>query len=481
MAVLDCLAVALSWIVIGLWLIGDSDLGSSLAIGAAGTVTTLAAMAALGSGQSRPGAPRGDEFGRIALAVFAGTGAFAFTQWQLGDSGEQAIICGGACLVLLSRVRAHERRWLSDRRGLGRYLRRVVVVGTNDDAFGLVNMLSIEPELGYEVTSVVGDGDVATFGDGLLSSPSLDDLPELARQSGSEGVLIVANALSGAEMHGAIAAATRAGLQVHVWLGTGVDSGRLQPVRLSGELFIDVQPHVVHQWQLVAKRFVDIVGSVIGLTLAAPVLGCAAALVKLGDSGPALYHQERIGQDGRPFTVYKIRSMTSSDAVVPFDRTALNERSDGPLFKSSRDPRVTPIGHYLRASGIDELPQLWNVLMGSMSLVGPRPALPEETAQFDQELLRRLTVRPGLTGLWQADARNNQSFNAYRRLDLRYIDSWSLALDLRILASTIPLVLSRALRMVRQRQSANAVRRRIASATAGITISEATSAVNVDG
>jgi exopolysaccharide biosynthesis polyprenyl glycosylphosphotransferase len=370
---------------------------------------------------------------------------------------------------------------LSDRRGLGRYLRRVVVVGTNDDAFGLVNMLSIEPELGYEVTSVVGDGDVATFGDGLLSSPSLDDLPELARQSGSEGVLIVANALSGAEMHGAIAAATRAGLQVHVWLGTGVDSGRLQPVRLSGELFIDVQPHVVHQWQLVAKRFVDIVGSVIGLTLAAPVLGCAAALVKLGDSGPALYHQERIGQDGRPFTVYKIRSMTSSDAVVPFDRTALNERSDGPLFKSSRDPRVTPIGHYLRASGIDELPQLWNVLMGSMSLVGPRPALPEETAQFDQELLRRLTVRPGLTGLWQADARNNQSFNAYRRLDLRYIDSWSLALDLRILASTIPLVLSRALRMVRQRQSANAVRRRIASATAGITISEATSAVNVDG
>ena len=174
-------------------------------------------------------------------------------------------------------------------------------------------------------------------------------------------------------------------------------------------------------------------GSFAALAVSAPLLAAAACLIKLDDHGPVFHRQKRIGLDGRAFVIYKLRTMTVKHEMTSLNLADLNERVDGPLFKSTRDPRVTRIGRYLRASSIDELPQLWNVLSGSMSLVGPRPALPEETAQFDADLLRRLTVRPGLTGLWQIEARDNPSFNAYRRLDLHYVDNWSLLLDLNIL------------------------------------------------
>jgi hypothetical protein len=130
--------------------------------------------------------------------------------------------------------------------------------------------------------------------------------------------------------------------------------------------------------------------------------------------------------------------------LPPSALATVNERTDGPLFKASNDPRVTRVGRLLRASSVDELPQLWNVLRGTMSLVGPRPALPDEVSQFDAELQRRHSVRPGMTGLWQVEARRNPSFSAYRRLDLHYVDNWSLSLDLAIMAATAPAVLGHA-------------------------------------
>jgi lipopolysaccharide/colanic/teichoic acid biosynthesis glycosyltransferase len=133
----------------------------------------------------------------------------------------------------------------------------------------------------------------------------------------------------------------------------------------------------------------------------------------------------------------------TTDDEVDVDLAAINERCDGPLFKAARDPRVTRVGAVVRALSIDELPQLFNVLSGTMSLVGPRPALPTEVAQFDSELLRRHGVKPGITGLWQLEARDNPSFHAYRRLDLLYVDNWSIGLDLFILLATVPKVLAR--------------------------------------
>ena len=170
--------------------------------------------------------------------------------------------------------------------------------------------------------------------------------------------------------------------------------------------------------------------------------------IKLDDGGPIFYRQERIGRDGRPFEVVKLRTMIPDASAQLAGLIELNERK-GPLFKLSYDPRVTRVGRILRATSIDELPQFFNVLRGEMSLVGPRPALPAEVAQFDVELLERASVSPGITGLWQVEARDSPSFDAYRRLDLFYVDNWSITMDLSILTATFGVVIGRAIRTLR--------------------------------
>jgi lipopolysaccharide/colanic/teichoic acid biosynthesis glycosyltransferase len=209
-----------------------------------------------------------------------------------------------------------------------------------------------------------------------------------------------------------------------------------------------VAPQTVPKWQVAAKRAIDIVVT-IGLSpLVAAVLLMAAIGIKLEDGGPVIYRHSVIGRYGRPTTVLKLRTMVPNAATMMADVAALNERTGGPLFKATHDPRVTKIGSLLRASSIDELPQLWDVLTGRMSLVGPRFALPHEDAHFDEDLRRRHEMRPGMTGLWQTEARDNPSFSAYRRLDLLYVDNWSLGLDLGILLNTAHAVSARALRLV---------------------------------
>jgi lipopolysaccharide/colanic/teichoic acid biosynthesis glycosyltransferase len=158
-----------------------------------------------------------------------------------------------------------------------------------------------------------------------------------------------------------------------------------------------------------------------------------------------------IGRYGVQTDVLKLRTMVPDASKMLDDLEAMNERKGGPLFKASNDPRVTRIGRILRATSIDELPQLWDVLTGRMSLVGPRFALPREAAQFDEELQRRTIMQPGITGLWQTEARDNPSFSAYRRLDLLYIDNWSLGLDLAILVNTAHSVTVRAVRALLSR------------------------------
>jgi lipopolysaccharide/colanic/teichoic acid biosynthesis glycosyltransferase len=171
----------------------------------------------------------------------------------------------------------------------------------------------------------------------------------------------------------------------------------------------------------------------------------AALGIKLQDLGPVLFKQYRIGHQGDPFVLYKLRTMREGAESETGDLLELDMR-DGPLTKFSRDPRVTMLGRVLRATSIDELPQLWNVLNGTMSLVGPRPAIPNEVVHFDAELRARESVRPGITGLWQVEGRDNPSFAAYRRFDLFYIQNWSIALDLMILAVTVESVIARIFR-----------------------------------
>jgi exopolysaccharide biosynthesis polyprenyl glycosylphosphotransferase len=197
-------------------------------------------------------------------------------------------------------------------------------------------------------------------------------------------------------------------------------------------------------WQLAAKRMIDMLGSAALLVLLSPILLVVAALISLTMGSPVIFSQKRNGLYGKPFTMYKFRTMISN-AEQQRDELVNFNLMKGPVFKVDKDPRVTPLGRWLRRNSIDELPQLWNVLKGEMSLVGPRPLPVYETANFDDfSQRRRMSVRPGLTCLWQISGRNEiTDFDQWVELDLKYIDNWSLWLDFKILLLTLPVVLFR--------------------------------------
>lgn len=190
------------------------------------------------------------------------------------------------------------------------------------------------------------------------------------------------------------------------------------------------------------KRTVDVVGSMALLILLSPLLLITAVAIKLTSPGPIFFRQPRAGKDGREFTFYKFRSMCV-DAVEKRDGLIEHNEATGPVFKIREDPRMTTIGRFIRQTSIDELPQLWNVLKGDMSLVGPRPLPIEEAVQCSDWELQRLRVVPGITAIWQVSGRSELDFETWVQMDIEYIENWSLWLDLKLLAKTIPAVLSR--------------------------------------
>jgi lipopolysaccharide/colanic/teichoic acid biosynthesis glycosyltransferase len=196
--------------------------------------------------------------------------------------------------------------------------------------------------------------------------------------------------------------------------------------------------------QAVIKRCVDLVGACAGLVLAAPVLAVLAVCVKLDSPGPVLFVQTRVGRGGRPFRMLKLRTMRDGADAEKASLSHLNRSEDVRLFKIPGDPRVTAVGRVIRRWSLDELPQLWNVALGHMSLVGPRPFFESDLADYEAHHFRRLAVKPGITGLWQVSGRSDiVDFEDVVRLDRHYIEHWSLALDLRILVRTLPVVASR--------------------------------------
>ena len=194
-------------------------------------------------------------------------------------------------------------------------------------------------------------------------------------------------------------------------------------------------------WKLAVKRSLDIVVSGMGLIVLAPLFLVVGALVKLTSPGPVFFVQRRVGRDGRPFSMVKFRSMYRDAHGRRDEHVELNMHR-GPIFKVKDDPRITPVGGLIRRLSIDELPQLVNVLMGDMSLVGPRPCLPEEFRAYGERELQRLLVKPGITCIWQVSGRSDVDFDTWVDMDLRYIASWSLLLDFRLLALTLPAVVS---------------------------------------
>ena len=220
-----------------------------------------------------------------------------------------------------------------------------------------------------------------------------------------------------------------------------IDISRLRTQHIDGRTLLYVERTIRNGWRSGAKRVFDFAFALTLMVLTAPIQLVAMIAIKVTSPGPVFFRQVRVGKDGKQFEMVKYRTMSVDAEQQKAALAHLNE-SDGALFKISDDPRVTKIGRVLRKYSIDELPQLHCVLKGTMSVVGPRPALPDEVEQWDPELRQRLKVLPGLTGLWQVSGRSDASFEQYSRLDLAYVDNWSLVHDLRICLKTVWIVLS---------------------------------------
>lgn len=425
---------------------------SLLVVGALAATTLL-----LITGQrlylSRVCSIRAVEIGRLwRAAAFAAGAALLLPRVTVVDVSLAGAAAGGAATFFaLITARGLYRHWLQAGRRNGRFLRELLVIGSNEEAFDLCKLLDDHPELGFRVAGVLGNRDEVLALEYLVPwLGPISRVPAVLEQTGVNGVVIAASALPPGEMNTLIRTLLRRDVHVHLSSGVrGIDHRRLRAQPMAHEPLFYLEPLRLATWQLVVKRVLDIVLTIVGGALIAlPALAVAAVLIKLQDRGPVLYRQQRVGRHGHTFTVYKLRTMVP-DADRMYDELARTRAGrDGPLIKLADDPRRTRIGRLLERLSIDELPQLWNVLRGEMSLVGPRPAQPTEVAAFDDELKARHGVRPGLTGLWQVEARDNPSFSAYRRFDLFYIENWSVSLDLAILVATVQRVLLRGVELV---------------------------------
>nr|MBC7244954.1 undecaprenyl-phosphate glucose phosphotransferase [Chloroflexota bacterium] len=345
--------------------------------------------------------------------------------------------------VLLTMSRAIEKMIEGQLRKRGYGVQRVLIVGAGETGRTIMRNIVAQPELGYQVVGFVddkperGNRDLGRF-KGLGNT---DQIPEIIKNYHVDTVLITLPWLYYRKILGIMGQCER--LRVSIKIVPDLFQISLSQVDiddLGGIPLIGIKSVSIKGWNLALKRAIDIIFSLLFLILLSPLMLLIAVLIKLDSPGPIIFKQTRIGRGGRPFTVYKFRSMYHGAELEREALTNLNEAT-GPLFKIRDDPRRTMLGKFLRRSSLDELPQFYNVLKGEMSLVGPRPALPREVEQYQEWHKKRLETWPGLTGLWQVSGRSNLSFDDMVLLDIYYVENWSLWLDLKIALRTIPAII----------------------------------------
>ncbi|MGH9464261.1 MAG: sugar transferase [Thermoanaerobaculia bacterium] len=362
-----------------------------------------------------------DKLSRLWLLFFAALSALLVLGQRTG-------------VRLLSRyVRSH-----------GYNYRNILIAGTGPVAASILEAIEQHRHWGYHLVGVVGEDGEASRRMIAGRSPlgELGDLPELVGREVVDEVIFAVEGTNLERLEDLILRLEEQGVVVRLALDLFPHArARVRIGDLEGWPLLTFSSAPSSPWLLGLKRGMDLGVTLLLLLLALPAMGLIALAIKASSQGDVLFRQIRCGLNGRRFTLYKFRTMVEDAEHRRAALEHLNEMT-GPVFKARRDPRVTPLGRLLRRFSLDELPQLWNVLAGSMSLVGPRPPIPEEVARYERWQRRRLSMRPGLTCLWQISGRNEVDFDRWMELDLEYIDSWSPLLDVRILLKTVPVVLS---------------------------------------
>ncbi|MFJ9261349.1 sugar transferase [Streptomyces bacillaris] len=348
-------------------------------------------------------------------------------------------------LLVATTVEGVRRRARTGRRGRG--ARRVLLVGEAAGIDRAARLLNSRTDHAYQLVAAVPVGpgrpgqDTVQVPGRLASCPADDDVTTVlggAYAHEADLVLVAPGPqLTGDRLRRLGWGLHDAGVALCVLSElSGIAASRVRPVTAAGLTLLHIAPPLRGGPQGILKGVLDRTGALFGLLVLSPLLLAVALSVRVSSRGPVFHRQVRQGQHNRPFTMWKFRTMVADAEARKAQLTKENE-VDGPLFKMRRDPRVTPVGRTLRRTSIDELPQLFNVLLGQMSLVGPRPPLPEEASRYDEREHRRLAVKPGLTGLWQVSGRSDLSWQETVALDLWYVDNWSVATDMGLLVRTV--------------------------------------------
>ena len=369
--------------------------------------------------------------------------AVAFVLRPLVYSRLLLLEAGLMMMVLMSLTRGvamlhQEHRW---RRGIG--ARRVVIVGAGEVGRRVMRTIVARPDLGYEIVGYVDDNPTKSSGEigRFKGLGALDNLASIIDRENVDEVIITLPWNYQRRIFGILRECERRSVDSRIVPDLfQMSMSRVEVSDLGGLPLIAVHPISFNKTELIFKRIIDVVGASLMLLLGWPLFLLIAIAIKLDSPGPVLFRQVRVGKDHRRFRMYKFRSMREGAEHELDALRELNE-ADGPIFKLHNDPRITRTGQFLRRTSLDEMPQLINVLRGEMSLVGPRPPIPEEVAQYQPWHLNRLTVPPGMTGLWQVSGRSELTFDEMVLLDLYYIEHWSPWLDLSILLRTVPKVI----------------------------------------
>jgi exopolysaccharide biosynthesis polyprenyl glycosylphosphotransferase len=352
-----------------------------------------------------------------------------------------------ACLFLLTEKVALR---LTSRyvRSHGLNYRTVLIVGTTPTAVKIAESIHAHRFWGFRLLGFIhndggsGEAPAASWIGPYPVFGRVEDIPRIVENNVVDDVIFAVTRRDLDRMEDLFLSLEEQGIRTRFAMDLFPHTrARVELEELDGMPLLSFATTPTSQLQLMAKRALDVVLASLVLVLGLPIAGFIALVIKLTSGGQVLFRQTRCGLNGRFFTIYKFRTMVEDAEDRRRDLLHLNEM-DGPVFKLRSDPRVTAFGRFLRRFSLDELPQLWNVLRGDMSLVGPRPPIPEEVAKYQRWQRRRLSMKPGLTCLWQISGRNDVDFDRWMQLDLEYIDSWSPMLDLKILLRTIPVVLS---------------------------------------
>jgi exopolysaccharide biosynthesis polyprenyl glycosylphosphotransferase len=430
------------------WFVAFASFGGTLLRLAVGGLVALAAAAAwctvlwlVRAYDSRRVGQGPEEFGMVGRAA-----ALVLVVLALGSYSASVLLPRRLVLLavpvaalLTCCVRYALRRWLHARRQQGEALMNTLVVGSPSAVDDVVRDLSTVPYHGYSVVGACVPSTLRDVGiaDDVPIVGTLSDIPQAVIDHEVDVVIVAGSGLSSSSLRRLSWALDRTGADLVVAPGLVEVAGpRLRVRPAAGLSLLHVDAPEDHEGRLLGKALLDRTLGLVLFVAALPVIAGSALLVKLTSPGPAFFAQERMGRDGQPFTLWKLRSMVTHAETLRTQELLAKSDRDGLTFKMRRDPRVTPVGSVLRRFSLDELPQLWNVVRGDMSLVGPRPPLRSEYDRYHDAVHRRLRVKPGLTGLWQVSGRADLSWEESVRLDLRYVDNWSVALDLQIMWKT---------------------------------------------